>query len=28
MFEDIAENMIKELGAKDALKRALAHMCG
>ena len=28
MFDDIAENMIKELGGKDALKRALAHMCG
>ena len=28
MFDDIAEDMIKELGAKDALMRALAHMCG
>jgi ATP-dependent RNA helicase DDX21 len=28
MFEDIAEEMIQELGAKNALKRALAHMCG
>jgi len=28
MFEEIAEEMIKELGAKNALKRALAHMCG
>lgn len=28
MFDDIAEEMIKDLGAKEALKRALAHMCG
>ncbi len=28
MFNDVAEEMIKEMGAKEALKRALAHMCG
>jgi len=28
MFDNVAEEMIKVHGAKEALKRALAHMCG
>jgi len=28
MFDEMADGMIKDLGAKNALKRALAHMCG
>jgi len=28
MFDEIATKMVEDMGAKNALKRALAHMCG
>jgi len=28
MFDEMADKFIEEMGAKNALKRALAHMCG